>query len=346
MKKQEIDLNIIVFIRQLSLIIDSDISLFEGLELIREKSDEKDIKTLANEMIASLSEGKSLSEAMSESAHIPAIVSDMVNIGEQSGDMTFCLNEVADNLEKSLETKSKVKQAITYPIILASLMLGVIILLVLKVLPMFNDILISLGGNMPSITAGILGFAIAIRDNIIIIVAVIIAIIVGVKMYFFGEKGQYKKDRLKLQLPVMRGINSSLIAIGFARNLSMLYRAGIPVSSSFEMIAKVSRNLYVKSELLKAKEKLDAGAEPAEVIEELGLFPWVLIKLFSVAQVTGQMDEMLNKAADFMEEENKKKIMKLTSVIEPALIIILSIIIGLILVSVMLPVINIMNTIS
>ncbi len=344
--KEKINRNLIIFIRQLALIIDSDISIFEGLELIKNKTDDAFTKNLVDKVLAGINMGMTLADAINECPEIPLMVKNMINIGEQSGDLPFALTEVSNSLEKDMETTQRVKQAITYPIILAILMFGVIILLVVKVLPMFNDILMSLGGNMPSVTRNILDFSLFLSRNGWIILGIIIAIIVSLKLYFSSEKGKLKKDKLKLSMPVLGGINSSILAVKFSRNLSMLYKAGIPVSTAFEMISGIMDNSYIIGRLNEAKDELDMGASPDKVLEDLNIFPWVLTRLFSVAQSTGHMEEMLLKASDYMEEDANSKVAKLTSVIEPALIIVLSIIIGIILVSVMLPVINIMNTIS
>ncbi len=338
--------NLIVFIRQLSLVIDSDISIFEGLELISNKTDSEYIKKIVKKTLENLYAGESLASSLEANEDIPAIVKSMINIGEESGDLSFSLNEVANSLEKDDETLEKLKQAVTYPIILTVLMTGVILLLIVKILPMFNEILESLGGHIPVITLAILNISMFLSNNIWIILAFVIAIIVGLIVYFKSEKGRYKRDKLKLYLPLLKEIYSALLAVRFSRNLSMLYKAGIPVNMSFSMISPSMNNLYVEKLLAAAKDELDMGAEPDKVIEGLNIFPWVLVKLFSVAQNTGHMEEILLRASKYMEEEANSKIQKLTSVLEPILIIVLSVIMGLILVSVMIPVINIMNTIG
>ncbi len=338
--------NLIIFIRQLSLIINSDISIFEGLQLIEKKTDSFFIKDIVKKTLQHLYEGSSLSSALEQNSTIPPIIKSMINIGEESGDLSFALDEIANNLEKDMETTDKLKQAVTYPIILAILMTGVILLLILKILPMFNEILLSLGGSIPNTTQNIMAVSLFLSENIFFILFLVVILIIAFRIYFNSEKGHYTKDKLKFSLPILKDIYSSILAVRFARNLAMLYKAGIPVSISFSMLTKIMNNLYVEKLLLDAKNKLDDGAQPDKVIEELNIFPWVLIKLFSIAQSTGHMEQMLIKASNYMEEETNNRIAKLTSVVEPVLIIILSIIIGIILVSVMLPVINIMNTIG
>lgn len=341
--KQEI----IIFSRQLSLVLDSEISLVEGIQMIIEKSDHKGLAEVLSRMNEKIKFGHSLSETIKEyeTFFSPFFVS-MIELGERSGDLAKSLEQVADAFEKEIETTEKVKSAITYPIILAILMTGVILLLIVEILPMFADILESLGGEMPAFTMGVLNIGLFIGNSFLWIVLIIATLIGGGVYYSKTEKGRYFFDRLKFRIPVQRGIVSSLTAVHFARNLAMLIRSGIPLSIGIRMLKKTIGNLYVAEELDKVAEALDLGASPDEEFQKLDLFPWVLIKLFGIAQTTGHMDRMLDKAADVMEKETDTNLDRLTTVIEPMLIIVLSLVVGAILISVILPIVNIMNSIG
>lgn len=338
---------IIVFTRQLSLVIDSDVSLYEGLEMIKDKSDNVLLITVIDSMLEKLRSGHSLSDAIKahEEQFSPFII-NMVDIGEQSGDLTSTLAQIADAYERELEARAKVKSAVTYPVILGVLMLGVILLLVLQVIPMFNDILTSLGGEMPALTGSILGISLFIGQYIWVFALLLLAIIAFILYYKNTDKGRLALDKLKFNLPIIRDITSSLAAVRFARNMAVLIRSGISMSIGMDMIRPIMNNRYVSDELGKAAKSLSKGEPADSVIESLGLFPWVLVKLFSVAQTTGHMDAMLDKAADVMEKETDARLDRLTTVIEPILIIILSVIVGIILISVILPIIDIMNSIG
>ncbi len=338
--------DLIVFTRQLSLIIDSDVSVFEGLDLIKSKTDSAYIRVIVDKILEHLHNGYTLSESISAEKSLPALFRSMVTIGEQSGDLSFALEQVASSYEKELETSNKLKQAITYPVILSVLMVGVILLLILKILPMFNNILLSLGGTMPAITQVILNIALALNANIVPVAIIFVVVLIALIAFFSSKKGKAALDYLKLHTPIVKDIYSSLLAVTFSRNLSMLYKAGIPLSESLEMLKPVLNNVYVSGKLDMSKTQLEAGEEADKVIEKLNIFPWILIKLFSVAQTTGHMEKILLKVSLSMEEEVDEKLARLTSVVEPVLIIALSFVIGIILVSVMLPVINIMNTIG
>ncbi len=338
---------LIIFTRQLSLIIDSDVSLFEGLALIKEKTDHQGLAKIIEGMLEKLHMGKPLSDAFRDyEGSFPPFVINMIDIGEKSGSLSATLDQIATSYERELETSSKVKSAVTYPIILSVLMLGVILLLVLQVLPMFNDILQSLGGDMPAFTKGIIDFSLFIGQYFWVLVGIIFIAVIAVVLYKRTDKGQLMFDRFVYKIPVVKDIHASLAAVRFARNLAMLLHSGISMSIGMEMIEPIMQNLYVRDRVQKARIALNKGSSPDRVIESLDLFPWVLLKLFSVAQTTGHMDDMLNKAADVMEKETDMRLDRLTNVIEPILIIILSVIVGVILISVILPIISIMNAIG
>lgn len=338
---------LIIFTRQLGLIIDSDVSLFEGLVMIRDKSDHVGIKEVIEGMLSDLQMGKSLGDAIKAwEGSFPTFIINMIDIGEKSGDLTSTLNQVADAYEREIEATNKVKSAVTYPIILSVLMFGVILLLILQVLPMFNEILESLGGEMPALTKSIIAISLFIGKYIWVFLIIVVLFIAFYFYYKKTDKGQAYFDQLKFRLPVIKDINASLAAVRFSRNLAVLIRSGISMSIGMEMIEPIMNNSYVEKRMQEARKALNQGSSADKVIESLDLFPWVLVKLFSVAQTTGHMDTMLDKAADVMEKETDARLERLTTVIEPVLIIILSAIIGVILISVILPIISIMNSIG
>ncbi len=338
---------LIIFTRQLGLIIDSDVSLFEGLVMIRDKSDHVGIKEVIEGMLSDLQMGKSLGDAIKAwEGSFPTFIINMIDIGEKSGDLTSTLNQVADAYEREIEATNKVKSAVTYPIILSVLMFGVILLLILQVLPMFNEILESLGGEMPALTKSIIAISLFIGKYIWVFLIIVVLFIAFYFYYKKTDKGRAYFDQLKFRLPVIKDINASLAAVRFSRNLAVLIRSGISMSIGMEMIEPIMNNSYVEKRMQEARKALNQGSSADKVIESLDLFPWVLVKLFSVAQTTGHMDTMLDKAADVMEKETDARLERLTTVIEPVLIIILSAIIGVILISVILPIISIMNSIG
>lgn len=338
---------LIIFARQLALIINSQVSLHDGLALIQNKSNNNELKNVLAEVIVAIDKESTLGEALKkhENTLSPFFV-NMVDIGETSGNLVQVLDQIGDALEKELETSQKVRSAVSYPIILSILMLGVVILLVVQILPMFGEVLSSLGGTMPRMTQIILNISIFIGYNFFTIVLVIAIIVFGLSMYKKTDNGIIFFDKLKFMVPVQREIVSSVTATRFARNLSILIKSGVDIAQALIMMKPIMNNTYIQKKIDIAIKQLDAGESFDRIIENLNLFPWVLIKLISVAQTTGHIDVVLDKAAIVMEQETDIRLKKLTTVIEPMLILILSIIVGIILISVVLPVVNIMNSIG
>lgn len=337
----------ILFSRQLALAINSDIPLTKSLEIITQKTDNKQLKKVLVSVIDKLNMGEPFSGAIQayENVLTPFFV-QMVIIGEESGNLPEVLEQVAVTYEKQLETSNKLKAALTYPLILTVLMFGVILLLVVQIMPMFNDVLTSLGGEMPAITAIIISVSLFTKDNLLIIVVLIGIILGGLYIYGKTEKGKTFFDGLKFKLPIQKELTSSVLAALFARNLSILISSGMSFQQAFTLIKPTMNNRYVERMLDDGIVSLNNGEPLDEVLEKMNLFPWLLMKLFGVAAHTGQMDKALMTAANEMEKQVDHKLNRLTTVVEPMLIIILSIIVGIILISVVLPVVNIMNSIG
>lgn len=338
---------LVIFSRQLALVIESEVSLVEGLKMIQDKADNNQLKAAITGIIEDVQVGGSIGVAVKkqENAFSPFFV-NMIHIGEESGDLTAILNQIADTFEKEEETTKKVRSAVTYPIILTVLMLGVIVLLIVQILPMFNDILTSLGGTMPAFTRAMMDIGLFIGKYIYILLIVLVLIVMLVILMRGSHRGRYILDRNRLRLPIQKGIIGSLTAVRFSRNLGLLIKSGINISLALDMIKPVMNNLYIESQIDAVKGDINEGKAIGDAFERLNLFPWVLMKLFAIAQNTGHMDQVLFRASDVMEKELDDRLNKLTTVIEPALIIILSIIVGVILLSVILPIVDIMNAIG
>lgn len=333
--------------RQLALVVDSDLSMQEGLSLIGEQTKSKALKQLLARTQNSLTEGHSLADAFSmEKGLLPEYYIEMIAMGEQSGNLETIFYRVADSYEKDAKVASKVLSAVTYPIILSVLMLCVIILLLVEVLPMFDEVLSSLGGEMPGITRALMDIGIFISTYYFILLAAIAAIVLTVVLLRQSKSGKEKLDTLKLKMPVRKSIEKTLSCVRFSRSLAMLIRSGIGLAESVRMTGTVLMNSKIKSLVLKAAERIEKGETLKQALMSLHLFPNLLLRILAVAEGTGHTDDMLDKAADVMEEELDEKLTKLTTVLEPALIIVLSIIIGIVLISVILPVSKIMNTVG
>jgi type IV pilus assembly protein PilC len=333
--------------RQLALVIDSDISFQEGIDLIKEQTADARIIAMLDRIKAGIQGGETLGETLDrESGILPQFYISMLRMGEESGNLHKVLVRNAEAYEKDIKTSKKVRSAITYPIVLSILMLGVIILLITTVMPMFRDILDSLGGQIPPFTAALIGFASFLGDNIIVILGFLAVILLALDLYRNTKSGARFFDRMKLSMPVQKRIVTSLAALRFARSMSMLIKSGIPTAKAMLMIRPLMGNVYLSRSIGEAAEIINRGGTLKDALIKISLFPGLLVKLISIAESTGHIDEMFDKAADIMDDELDSRLDGLTAVLEPMLIIVLSLILGAILLSVIFPVISIMNAIG
>jgi type IV pilus assembly protein PilC len=333
--------------RQLALVVDSELSLQEGIELIVEQTKSRALKQFLGRVEGRLNEGHSLGRAFAnEKAILPDYYIQMVDVGDQSGNLDKVLVRLADSYDKATEVKNKVVSAVTYPIILTILMLCVIVLLLAEVLPIFDDVLSSLGGEMPGITRALMSIGSFISTYFYILLAVIALIVLAVILMRQTKRGAELLDAMKLKMPIQKGIIKSMTCVRFSRSLAMLLRSGIGVAESVRMTSTTVMNKKIQSLVLNAAERIEKGETLKSALVSLGFFPEMLLRIIAVAESTGHTDNMLDRAANIMEEDLDTRLSKLTTVLEPALILILSIIIGIVLISVILPVTGIMNTIG
>ena len=333
--------------RQLALVVDSDLSMQEGIELIGEQTKSKPLKNLLARVNDRLMEGESLGKALEQEKELlPDYYIKMIGIGELSGNLETILTRMADSYEKDAKIQSKVISAVTYPIILTVLMLGVIVLLLAEVLPMFEEVLASLGGQMPGLTLALMGIGSFISRYFLVLLGIVALLALAVVVLRQSARGREWLDALKLNTPVRRGIIRDMASVRFSRNLAMLLRSGIGLSESVRMTASVIANMKIRALIENAAAKIESGDTLKSALVSLGLFPGLLLRILAVAESTGHTDSMLDRAADATEEELEQKLGRLTTVLEPALIIVLSLIVGIVLISVILPVVRIMNTVG
>ncbi|MCH4889725.1 type II secretion system F family protein [Acidaminobacter sp. JC074] len=338
---------LIIFARQLSLMVDSDVSIYLGVEMIKKKMKKPEQKEVIASISKDIKSGMSLADAILDvkDAFNPFFV-NMVVFGEKSGNLTKVLLEIVDLYEKELDLKAKIISAVTYPLMVATLMMGVILLLILKIFPMFNQILIESGGTLPALTEGLLSFSTYFAENFLIIFLIIIIIVSIYAIYRRTDKGALRVDRLKFQLPIIRKINKLNTAIILSRNIALVIKSGLSISIGLEMITEIVENRHVKEKLEEAIQSVDEGEHFDEVIEDMGFFPELLSNYIAVAFINGKLDTVFDEVADYMQKDIDESLDNLTSIIEPISVIVLSSIVAVILLAVILPVINIINSIG
>jgi type IV pilus assembly protein PilC len=226
------------------------------------------------------------------------------------------------------------------------LTVAVVILLMVAVLPMFSDMLTGMGGNLPGITVFLMSVSRFMVDNLLLILAIAIVLIILFSYYVRTEGGRLWFDGLKLRLPVVKSTVLKTVTARFARSMSILLKSGIPIVNAMEIMQDLIGNRAVEEKFRGATDEIQEGKGIAGPMRRLEIFPPLLIHMIVVGESTGELDEMLGRTAGFFDEEVEEAIEKAVSMIEPAMIIIMAAIIGVIILSVMLPMVSIMETVQ
>ena len=336
-----------VFCKQISVLFHSHITLMEGLAVLVEQSENAQLKQALSEVYGFMERGFSFSEAMGMFDHVfTSYLLSMVVIGETSGTLDAIFSRMSAYYDKESKIRKKIRSAITYPAILTVLMLSIVVLLIVRILPMFGDILESMGSEMPAATSAILGAGSFLAGYGLFIVLGVAIIVVGIVVWSRTEKGMLVFDKIKFNIPAYRYITRRVITSRFARSLAILFRSGVQLLNALEDITVLMDNRFLEEKLKDAVEKAKNREEITDTLAKIGVFPVLFLKMFKIGEKTGHLDDMLDKAASVFDDEVDDAVERFTAMLEPILIIILSVVVGVILLSVVLPMITVMNAIG
>lgn len=336
-----------IFCRQFAIILNSGINIVEAVEILTHQTNNNKLKETLKGLHEQLMEGIMLSSAMGSYKDVfPDFFVSMIQVGEISGTLDSVLNRMAEYYEKEHKVAKKIKSASLYPIIVMVIALGVITLLMLKVLPMFSKMLSSMGGKLPFITQLLMGVSNFMVNNFIYIVLTIIIMMVAAAFYKKSERGKYKLDGLKLKLPIIKDVVRKSITSKFSRSLSLLLKSGIPIIRALEIMSTIIGNKIVEEKFKDCCIEVKEGKGMAVSLENMNLFPPMLVHMVSVGERTGELDDILDRTAVFFEDEVDEAIDHATTLIEPIMIVFLAVVVGIVLLAVMLPMTNIMQSIK
>ncbi len=319
--------------RQLSFMLGAGLSLVKALEILRENSPDKKRQKALSSVYQEVQKGRSFSESLSAQGDMfPALFINMAAAGELSGTLDKTLARIAVHYEKNNKTDNRIKAAFTYPIILGMLTLGIIATIFAIVIPPFAELVDP--EDMTALSKFITGFSNTLVNYWYVYLAAITAIIFMVKLIPESPSLKAAADLLKLRIPVLGKLFITLYTGRFARNLSSLYGAGIQMLNCIEISAAALDNTYLQNRLSGAAENIKNGESLSEALEKTGIFDKMFTALIYSGENSGMLEEILDKAADFYEEETDSKISGLANFIQPTLIIIIAAAAGLMLAAV------------
>jgi type IV pilus assembly protein PilC len=339
--------DVAVFSRQFATMINSGLSLLRSLNILAEQTESKALAEIVNQVRMAVEKGSSLSQAMSK--HPKAfgrLYVSMVRAGEVGGALDSVLLRLADTIEKQVELRRKVKSAMTYPLVVAILVLTIVAAMLLFVIPMFEGIYKQLGGTLPAPTQFLINLSKFLRNLWYVVFAGIIGGTIGFRKWIASEEGRKQWDAIKLKVPIFGKLVRKTALARFSRTLSALVRSGVPILESLDIVAETAGNHVVATAVRETQAAVKRGDPLSKKLEEHPVFPPMVVQMMAVGEETGALDEMLDKIADFYDQEVEATVDAMTSLIEPLLIVVMGVCVGGMIISLYLPMFNIIKLIK
>jgi type IV pilus assembly protein PilC len=336
-----------VFNRQFATMINSGLSLLRSLNILAEQTDSKALAVVINEVRQDVEKGSSLSQAMARHPKVfNRLYVAMVRAGETGGVLDQTLLQLADTLEKQVELKHKVKSAMTYPVAVLALVLCIVAAMLLFIVPMFKGLYADLGGTLPLPTRVLLFVSsIMVKAFPILILMAAVGIFLF-KRWIETDKGRAIFDAFKLKVPVFGKLVHKTALTRFSRTLASLLRSGVPILESLEITSDTVGNTVASRAVKDVQEGVKQGEPIAKRMEAHAIFPPMVTQMLAVGEETGAVDTMLDKIGEFYEQEVEATVAALTSLLEPALIVVLGGAVGGMVVSLYMPMFNIIKLIK
>jgi len=314
---------------------------------LAQQTNNPSFKKVLSSVVKDLKEGMSLADSLSKHPHVfSELYVSMVEAAETSGSLPQILDRLSIYLEKMNALRKKIYSSLAYPVVVVTMAIAITSFLIFKVVPTFKEIYATLGGTLPLPTRILIGFADFLKHNIIFILIILGVLFFGLKRYINTPQGKKRYHRFLLNLPVVGEIIRKVAIAKFSRTFATLMKSGVPITNSLEIVGKTSGNKIIEEAVVKAKKLVQEGVPISKPLEESKVFPPMVIKMISVGEKSGKLEEMLSKIAQFYEEESDSAIAGLSSLIEPLIIAFLGIVIGAIVIALFLPIIKVSQLIA
>ena len=336
--------DLVMFTRQLATMVGSGLALLEALEVLGDQAESAGMKMTCQRLVAEVRAGVDLSTAMESCPKaFDQLYVSMVRAGEVSGQMDTILVRLAEYLESSDALRRDIKSAMMYPCISMCLVLGITTFLMLGVVPGFRTVFESLDAELPGITKTVLNTADFLKAHWMIVFGGAFLSAVGLFLFKKSEKGAEIFDHLSLRVPVIGPLVRKVALARFSRTFATLIRSGVPIMATLDIVADTSGNRVVSKTVLDSRESVRSGNLLSEPLSRGKVFPPMVVRMIAIGERTGSLETLLEKIAEFYDQQVKAAVKSLTSLIEPILISAMGVIVGTVVLSVFLPILEVVG---
>lgn len=331
--------DIVVFTRQLSTMIDAGLPLVQSLEILAKQQENSTFKKVLTDIRMDVETGTTFADSMRKHPKIfDNLFANMIEAGETGGILDTILSRLAVFMEKSMELKKKIKGAMTYPVICLGIALLILVVILVFVIPVFEDMFASMDSALPIPTQIVVSMSNFCKSNFIWLFMGGFAIIYSIKKIYNTEVGRIKMDAMFLRAPIAGPLVRKVAVAKFTRTLGTMLQSGVPILDALQVVARTSGNKIIEAAVFRVADSIAEGRPIAEPLEESGVFPNMVVQMINVGESVGALDSMLAKIADFYDGEVDQAVENLTAMIEPLMMVVLGGMIGGLVVAMYLPI--------
>lgn len=339
--------DIVLFTRQFATMIDAGLPLVQCLDILAGQSDNRTFKKMLRQIKADVEGGSTFADALKKHPKtFDELFVNLIAAGEVGGILDTILNRLSAYIEKAMKLKKKVKGAMVYPMVVMVIAVAVVAVLLIFVIPIFQKMFEDFGGALPTPTQLVVDMSEWFRRWVFLIFLVVVGIIIAFNRFYRTRRGRVIVDDLLLKIPVLGDLIRKVAVARFTRTLGTMIQSGVPLLDGLDIVAKTAGNKTIEAAIFKTRASIAEGRTIAEPLGESGVFPSMVVQMIAVGESTGALDSMLNKIADFYDEEVDAAVEALTSLIEPFMMVFLGGTIGGLVVAMYLPIFKIAGTVE
>ena len=338
--------NLAIFCRQFYFALSAGVPMMRSIAMIKDQIEHKKLKSILEDVYEEVQKGSALSEIFRRHKDIPFMLTAMVEVGEATGNLDQIMGEMADYYDKQHRQKKKIDAALTYPKFLLVFAICIVLCLVSFVVPTFVESILSAGQELPLPTQIIINISAFITQNFLLLVFIVIALFIVKKVFIDTNYAiQYQIDKFLVTDKRLGKITQQIFTARFARTFGMLVKGGMNIIESLSIAANAVDNKFIKKSIDECITLISTGARIGDTLETKKIFPLMLTQMMKVGEDTGSLDDILKKTAEYYEIEADFALQKLTALIEPVMIVFLAIVVGFVVISIAMPMFQVMGAV-
>ena len=341
------DKDLAVFCKQFSAVLNAGVTIISALEMMSEQLDNKTLQRALQEAQAYVQKGGTLADAFKLNPKVfPPIMINMTAAGEMSGNLEVCFDRLTTHFETANALHSKVKGAVTYPIVILIVVVAVVTVLLVGVIPQFSQMFDDLGSELPAATQMLVNLSNFLQHKWYIVVIIVAAVVFGLKTFGKTEAGSLVYAKIGMKAPLFGNLTVKSAAATFSRTMATLMASGISLIDAVEQVAKMINNRIIREALLDAKSQIAKGVPLSKPLRDCGIFPPMLPQMTKIGEETGNIEDMMDKVADYYEMEVNDATDALTAAMEPLIIVIMGVVVGGIVMAIYSPMLSMYDAVD